>query len=71
MAQDNRDNVLEYEAHTRTLSGENPFRSRMSNLYRTTSEKAIEGHLGKMNSTNRTVVLSGGTCATDYCNGGR
>jgi len=70
MAQDNRDHVLEYEAHTRTLSGENPFRSRMSNLYRTTSEVEVTRHLGAMNSTNRAIVLSGGTCATNYCNGG-
>lgn len=71
MAQDNRDHVLEFEAHSRTLSQENPFRSRMSNLYRTTAEAALQGHLGAMNATNRAIVLSGGTCATDYCSGGQ
>ncbi|MGH8050193.1 MAG: SpvB/TcaC N-terminal domain-containing protein [Arenimonas sp.] len=67
---DNINNVLEYEAHYRTTSSQNPFSKGISKIYADATREHMDGYLRSMNNTNhmRATNLQF-NCLTQACDG--
>jgi hypothetical protein len=69
---DNINSLLEYEAHSRTLGGENPFSKYISTIYASASSSKMQEHFNLMNSTNQSRATSKQfNCLSYQCDGGR